>query len=62
MDFHSCVFSQKYQIFFLLILEYMHDTVFVSNLPETVTESEIAEYFGSIGIIKVCWEVFFKTS
>jgi len=29
------------------------DTVFVSGLPEDVTDDQIAEFFGSIGIIKI---------
>ena len=34
-----------------------NDEVFVSGLPLDVTEEEIAEYFGQIGIIKeVCWK------
>lgn len=31
----------------------MDDSVFVSGLPESVTESEIETFFGSIGVIKV---------
>ncbi len=31
----------------------MEDSVFVSGLPDTVTESEIETFFGSIGVIKV---------
>lgn len=30
------------------------DTVFITGLPEEVTEIQISDYFGSIGIIKVC--------
>lgn len=36
----------------------MDDSVFVSGLPESVTETEIETFFGSIGVIKV----FIKTS
>ena len=36
----------------------MDDSVFVSGLPESVTETEIETFFGSIGIIKVVNEVF----
>ncbi len=28
------------------------DTIFIQNLPKTITEDEIIEKFGSIGIIK----------
>ncbi len=31
----------------------MEDSVFVSGLPDSVTESEIETFFGSIGVIKV---------
>lgn len=31
----------------------MEDSVFVSGLPDNVTESEIETFFGSIGVIKV---------
>lgn len=31
----------------------MEDSVFVSGLPENVTEAELAQFFGSIGVIKV---------
>lgn len=31
----------------------MDDSVFVAGLPESVTESEIETFFGSIGVIKV---------
>ena len=31
----------------------MDDSVFVSGLPESVTETEIETFFGSIGVIKV---------
>ncbi|KAL6754133.1 hypothetical protein V8C86DRAFT_2709850 [Haematococcus lacustris] len=29
------------------------DMVYVAGLPQNVTESDIAEYFGSIGVLKV---------
>ena len=31
----------------------MEDSVFVSGLPESVTETELETFFGSIGVIKV---------
>lgn len=34
--------------------EYQEDTVFISGIPPHVNEDQIAEMFGSIGIIKVC--------
>lgn len=47
-------FSSIFLIYFcLLITEEVQDTVFVSGLPEDATEAQIAEYFGSIGVIKV---------
>lgn len=33
--------------------EEIQDTVFVSGLPEGVSEDELGSYFGAIGIIKV---------
>jgi RNA-binding protein FUS len=33
-------------------LQIQRDTVFIQNLPKTVTAEELAEKFGSIGIIK----------
>lgn len=33
--------------------EEMADTIFVSNLPEDVSENHLAEHFGAIGLIKV---------
>ncbi|RWS28258.1 RNA-binding protein cabeza-like protein [Leptotrombidium deliense] len=33
-------------------IEEQNDTVFVSGLPEEITEGQIAEYFGAIGVIK----------
>ncbi|XP_064461451.1 uncharacterized protein LOC135371278 isoform X4 [Ornithodoros turicata] len=33
--------------------EEMTDTIFVSNLPEDVAESQLSEHFGSIGLIKL---------
>lgn len=30
-----------------------HDAVYISLLPDDVTEQKIGEYFGSIGVIKV---------
>lgn len=30
----------------------MEDTIYISNLPQDVTEEKLAEHFGSIGIIK----------
>lgn len=51
-------FSSIFLIYFcLLITEEVQDTVFVSGLPEDATEAQIAEYFGSIGVIKV-WKIF----
>ena len=35
----------------------MDDSVFVSGLPDSVTEAEIESFFGAIGVIKVI--VFF---
>lgn len=29
------------------------DTVYISGFPENITEEEIAEYFGSIGVLKL---------
>ena len=34
------------------------DTVFVSGLPPSADTKEIAEFFGKIGILKVC--IFFN--
>lgn len=33
-------------------MEKAHDTIYITNLPDTVTEEKLAEVFGSIGIIK----------
>ncbi|EEC20376.1 RNA binding protein, putative [Ixodes scapularis] len=33
--------------------EEMADTIFVSNLPEDVSENHLAEHFGAIGLIKI---------
>lgn len=33
--------------------EIQHDTIFVAGLPEDVTDSQIADYFGAIGLIKI---------
>ncbi|KAH8547924.1 hypothetical protein BGW37DRAFT_508407 [Umbelopsis sp. PMI_123] len=33
-------------------MEKSHDTIYITNLPDTVTEEKLAEVFGSIGIIK----------
>jgi RNA recognition motif-containing protein len=30
----------------------MEDTIYISNLPQEVTEEKLASHFGSIGIIK----------
>ena len=38
----------------------MADSVFVSGLPESVTETEIETFFGSIGVIKVTKKSLFK--
>lgn len=35
-------------------METQDDTIYVSGLPDDVTEEAIAEFFGQIGIIKVC--------
>lgn len=34
-------------------MEKAHDTIYITNLPDTVTEEKLAEVFGSIGIIKM---------
>uniref|UniRef100_UPI00398187ED hypothetical protein n=1 Tax=Salmonella sp. s55004 TaxID=3159675 RepID=UPI00398187ED len=31
----------------------MEDTVFVSGLPKSTTEEQLAEFFGAIGVIKI---------
>lgn len=31
----------------------IEDTVYITNLPQDVTEEKLAEHFGSIGIIKI---------
>ena len=36
------------------------DTVFVAGLPESAGPKEIAEFFGKIGIVKVCMFWFLK--
>jgi RNA recognition motif. (a.k.a. RRM, RBD, or RNP domain) len=33
-------------------MEKAHDTIYITNLPDSVTEEKLAEVFGSIGIIK----------
>ncbi|KAI9470968.1 MAG: hypothetical protein EXX96DRAFT_586372 [Benjaminiella poitrasii] len=33
-------------------MQQIDDTIYISNLPQDVTEEKLAEYFGSIGIIK----------
>ena len=38
------------------------DTVFVSGLPPSADTKEIAEFFGKIGILKVCIYFFFAYS
>lgn len=30
------------------------DAVYITQLPDDVTEAKLGEYFGSIGVIKVC--------
>lgn len=35
------------------------DTIFVSGMNTEITEEEICEHFGAIGIIKVCKRSFF---
>ena len=37
----------------------MDDSVFVSGLPESVTESELEAFFGAIGVIKVSLSFMF---
>jgi RNA-binding protein FUS len=32
--------------------QYSPDTIYITNLPQTVTERDLAEKFGSIGVIK----------
>lgn len=39
--------------FFISLVEEQNDTVFVSGLPEDTTEVQLADYFGSIGIVKM---------
>lgn len=39
--------------YFLDGKEYQDDTVFISNIPQHVTEDQIGGMFGAIGIIKV---------
>ena len=31
------------------------DAVYITKLPQDVTMDKLAELFGSIGVIKVCW-------
>jgi RNA recognition motif-containing protein len=31
------------------------DTIYISNLPKTVTEESLVEFFGTIGVIKVIY-------
>ena len=31
------------------------DTIFITGMPEHVQENDIAQHFGSIGVIKVSW-------
>lgn len=33
-------------------LHRIEDTIYITNLPQDVTEEKLAEHFGSIGIIK----------
>ena len=33
------------------------DAVYISLLPDDVTEEKLQEYFGSIGVIKVSWTI-----
>lgn len=35
------------------------DTIFVQNLPLDVTEQDLIQQFGSIGMIKVGWYAIF---
>lgn len=41
--------------------EYQDDTVFISGIPPHVTENEIGDMFGAIGIIKVRTSLSWKT-
>lgn len=40
-------------------METQRDTIFIQNLPKTVTSAELIEVFSQIGIIKVRYEVLF---
>lgn len=38
------------------------DAVYISLLPDDITEEKLGEYFGSIGVIKVCFLYFTQAS
>jgi RNA recognition motif-containing protein len=38
----------------ILIIDSNQDTVFISGLPDDVSEDQLVSHFGSIGVIKVC--------
>ena len=40
-------------LFFFPLIEVQQDTIFVSGLPEDVTDSQISDFFGAIGLIKI---------
>lgn len=40
-------------ITFFHTLVVQHDTIFVTGLPEDINDSQIADYFGAIGLIKI---------
>lgn len=44
-----------------MFIEEMPDTVFVSGLPDDVEEGQLADFFGAIGIIKVCFLAYVIT-
>lgn len=37
----------------ILGMQKIDDTIYISNLPQDVTEEKLAAHFGSIGIIKI---------
>jgi len=42
----------------LILIDSNQDTVFISGLPDDISEDQLVSHFGSIGVIKVCnWKL-----
>lgn len=47
------LFNQT-NLIFSFVVEEQQDTIFVSGIAENTTEDDLKDYFGAIGLIKVC--------